>query len=110
MKRSTAVILIILVGVSFIGRVNSFRNRRVLSYDEVVYSTLAIQVAQDPTAYNTVGLYQTGQREGRVLLPYLNKPLFKHPPLFTSLVVASYRVFGTTYNSAFLVSCFSDSS
>ena len=106
MKKSVIAILVILVVVSFIGRVNSFRDRKLLSYDEVIYSTLAVQVTQDPTAYNTVGLYQAGRQEGRELPPYLNKPLFKHPPLFTSLVVLSYTIFGTTYNSAFLVSLF----
>jgi 4-amino-4-deoxy-L-arabinose transferase-like glycosyltransferase len=106
MKKSVVAILVILVVVSFVGRVNSFRDRKLLSYDEVIYSTLAIQVMQNPTAYNTVGLYQAGRQEGRELPPYLNKPLFKHPPLFTSLVVLSYMIFGTTYNSAFLVSLF----
>ena len=106
MKKSVVAILVILVVVSFVGRVNSFRDRKLLSYDEVVYSTLAVQVMQNPTAYNTAGLYRAGRQEGRELPPYLNKPLFKHPPLFTSLVVLSYKIFGTTYNSAFLVSLF----
>ncbi|MBU0571270.1 MAG: glycosyltransferase family 39 protein [Candidatus Omnitrophica bacterium] len=116
MKRAAAAILIILVVVSFIGRVNNFKNRNVLSCDEVVYFTLAVQVARDPAAYNTAELYQTGRPEGRKLPPYLNKPLFKHPhfnkplfkhpPLFTSMIVLSHMLFGTTYNSAFLVSLF----
>jgi len=106
MKKDISVILIFLVIVTFIVRVGSFKKEHPLTYDEIVYPTLAAQISENPANYNTIGLYNDALKKGRELLEYFKKPLFKHPPMFSYLIVASYNLFGRTYNSAFLVSLF----
>ena len=106
MKRDVSVILVCLIVVVFFIRIGSFSREHNLTYDEVVYSTLAAQISENPANYNTMGLYQRDSQEGRKLPEYFKKPLFKHPPLFSRLITFSYGLFGRTYFSAFKVSLF----
>jgi len=106
MKRTTAIILVVLVLAAFFVRNWNIRERNIFSYDEIIYSTLAVQIAKNPADYNTMGLYAEAKQNGRDLPAYLNRPLFKHPPLFISLITAGYSVLGTTYRSAIMISLF----
>ena len=104
MKRDISIILIGLLIIVFFVRIGSYSKKHNLTYDEVVYSTLAVQIIENPANYNTVGLYQRDTKRGRKLPEYFKKPLFKHPPLFPQLITVSYKLFARTYFSAFKVS------
>ncbi|MFH1665724.1 MAG: glycosyltransferase family 39 protein, partial [Candidatus Omnitrophota bacterium] len=106
-KKHISVILICAVVFAFAARIGSFEKKHPLTFDESVYAILAAQIGADPADYNTVRIYRDAREKGRELPAYFNKPLFKHPPLFARMISSSYRVFGSTYYSAFKVSLFS---
>jgi 4-amino-4-deoxy-L-arabinose transferase-like glycosyltransferase len=106
MKKDISIILVCLIVIVFFIRIGSFSKEHNLTYDEVVYSTLAVQIIENPANYNTIGLYRRDSQEGRELPEYFKKPLFKHPPLFPQFITVSYGLFGRTYFSAFKVSLF----
>jgi len=105
-KRLVIIILAALFIAIFLLRVESFNKKHSLTYDETVYAVLAAQIMENPANYNTIGLYNVALSKGRKLPGYFKRPLFKHPPLFTHLISASYSMFGKTYYSAFKVSLF----
>jgi 4-amino-4-deoxy-L-arabinose transferase-like glycosyltransferase len=105
-RKDAIWIVLALMLVTFFLRVDSFKRKHPLSYDESVYPKLAVQIMDNPANYNTMGLYQHELEKGRKLPAYFTKPLFKHPPLFTYLVAAGLEMFGRTYYSAFKVSLF----
>lgn len=98
-------ILVFILVINFLIRSYLFNKPHDLTYDEYVYSVLAVQVNQNPLAYNTMRLYKEETSKGRLFFPsYFNKPLFKHPPLFTYLISVAYNIFGEGYYAGFFVS------
>lgn len=66
------------------------RRQGAFTFDESVYVNLAVNLKQgDP--YNTVRLWEE-RRRSRLLPNYMNRPLFKHPPMFPWLVSMSYAM------------------
>lgn len=66
------------------------RREKALTFDESVYIRLGFQV-KNGEPYNTQKLYEEKKR-ARVLPEYLNRSVFKHPPLFPWLVSISYTL------------------
>ncbi|MBD3296621.1 MAG: phospholipid carrier-dependent glycosyltransferase [Candidatus Omnitrophica bacterium] len=104
MKKELSVILVILIIAAFFARVGSFEREHPLTFDEIVYSNLAMQMMEPPLTYNTRAIYRNALKKGRPLPAYFDRPLFKHPPMYPFMVSLSYRMFGADYSSAFKVS------
>jgi 4-amino-4-deoxy-L-arabinose transferase-like glycosyltransferase len=62
--------------------------------DDSVYATLGFQLAHFPTNYSSEILYQTIDKFYDHAMEYLNRPMFKHPPLYPMVLAISYRLFG----------------
>jgi 4-amino-4-deoxy-L-arabinose transferase-like glycosyltransferase len=98
-----ALILIILLGI--FSRWHGFRQPHGFTFDEGLYAELlAEQLRDDPTDYSTQKAYQHLTAQGNRLPQYLDRPLFKHPPLYCYLIALSYSFFGSSMAAAVAVS------
>jgi len=68
------------------------RRAGALTFDESLYARLGFQIKNN-MGYGTEQIYNEQLKQGRKLPAYVNKPIFKHPPVFASLISASYYVF-----------------
>jgi len=76
-----------------------------LTFDEGLYADLiAEQLKDDPGNYSTQEAYQRQVAQGVKVPEYLNRPLFKHPPLYNYLIALNYKLFGSGHLSAVSVS------
>jgi 4-amino-4-deoxy-L-arabinose transferase-like glycosyltransferase len=86
-------------------RYYGFRQPHGLTFDEGLYAELlANQLKENPTDYSTREAYRTHTARGTRLPEYLDRPLFKHPPLYSYLIALNYRFFGVSHLSAVSVS------
>ncbi len=103
-------VFIALAVIFFLGvflRYYGFQQPHGLTFDEGLYAQLlGPQLAEDPTNYSTQAAYQRlmAQEGIRRIPKYLDRPLFKHPPLYCYLIAASYKFFGRSDLSAVSVS------
>lgn len=115
MKRSATgplgkdtAIYVVLLAVFILGlvlRYYGFRQPHGLTFDEGLYSELiAAQLKEDWTNYSTQEAYQIQTAQGVKVPEYLNRPLFKHPPLYNYLIALNYKIFGASHLSAVSVS------
>ena len=105
MKKELSIALLALVLAVFVIRGGSFEKKHPLTFDEIVYPNLAVQLTQAPPTYNTIAIYNDSVKKGRPLPDYFKKPLFKHPPMFPWLISVVYSVTSRSdFVSAFRVS------
>lgn len=98
-------VLITIFALSIFLRYYGFQQPHGLTFDEGLYSeALAKQLQVDPTNYSTQEAYQAITATGRSLPQYLDRPLFKHPPLYNYLIAFSYTIFGSSHLTAVSVS------
>ncbi|MDD3089227.1 MAG: glycosyltransferase family 39 protein, partial [Candidatus Omnitrophica bacterium] len=102
--RISIILAAVLVAAAYMIRFDSFKKEHPLSFDESVYSILAVQMTNSPGTYNTIAIYEDSLKKGRELPAYFKMPLFKHPPMFPWLIKQSYGIFGANYYAAFRVS------
>ncbi|MCK5083517.1 MAG: SEC-C domain-containing protein [Candidatus Omnitrophica bacterium] len=89
--------LIIIFALSVFLRCYGYTQSHSLTFDESLYAELlASQLNEDPTNYSSQAAYQSLMAQGqRPPLPkYLDRPLFKHPPLYCYLIALNYKFFG----------------
>lgn len=97
--------LIFLLSVAL--RCYGFSQPHGLTFDEGLYAELlGPQLQKDPTHYSTQEAYQALTARGERLPKYLDKPLFKHPPLYPYFIALNYTFFGEGNASAVAVSVF----
>jgi len=90
------------VSAYFMGYIN-FLKSVPRTTDEVVYYTMARQMDDNIFAYNTTGFaLQDLLNEGKRYPEYFHRPLFKHPPLFTLMIVGAVKIFGPSSVAASL--------
>ena len=95
---------------AFVPRKYTFENSIKRSYDEVVYYHMADNIQSGLENYHAqfIGEKLAEIKEGGKddVPAYFFKPLFKHPPLYTLCVAASFKLFGTSKVNAFYVTLF----
>lgn len=95
---------------AFVPRKYTFENSIKRSYDEVVYYHMADNIQSGMENYHAQFIGEKlaeSKKGGKADVPaYFFKPLFKHPPLYTLCVAASFKLFGTSKINAFYVSIF----
>jgi len=103
--KSVYFVLIALFFLSIFLRTYGFQQPHGLTFDEGLYSELiAEQLKEDPSNYSTQEAYRIQTAQGAKIPEYLNRPLFKHPPLYNYLIAANYRIFGSSHLAAVSVS------
>ena len=81
--KSVYFVLIALFFLSIFLRTYGFQQPHGLTFDEGLYSELiAEQLKEDPSNYSTQEAYQIQTAQGVKVPEYLDRPLFKHPPLY----------------------------
>jgi len=97
--------LIVIFALSIFLRYYGFQQPHRLTFDEGIYSgVLARQLQEDPTNYSTQRAYEIIKATGRYTPEYLNRPLFKHPPLYSYLIALFYKFFDVSDLTAVSVS------
>jgi len=97
--------LFAIFALSIFLRYYGFQQPHGLTFDEGIYSgVLARQLQEDPTNYSTQRAYEVIKATGRYTPEYLNRPLFKHPPLYSYLIALFYKFFGISDLTAVSVS------
>ncbi len=85
------VILTCLITFFMLDQGSDYKRRQgALTFDEGVYVRLALQLKQGEP-YNTIKLWEE-KKKLRILPNYMNRPLFKHPPMYPWLVSMSYAM------------------
>jgi len=98
-----AIVAILLVSVFL--RFYGFQKPHGLTFDEGLYSEfIAEQLMKDPLNYSTQEAYRYQTSLGGNIPKYLDRPLFKHPPLYNYFIALSYKLFGSSHLSAVSVS------
>lgn len=93
MKKNNKIsifILLILITATAITRGVGFNNPHHFTFDEILYARLGLQLKEDPINYTSQPTYKYYTSRGRPLPDYLNRPLFKHPPLYSYLISLTY--------------------
>lgn len=87
-------------------RYYGFQQPHGLTFDEGLYAhLLAPQLQQDATNYSTQEAYRRMIAQSDRFIPeYLDRPLFKHPPLYCYLIAFTYNIFGRSDLAAVSVS------
>jgi len=95
-KKFVYLALIAIFFLSIFLRYYGFNQPHGLTFDEGLYAhRLAPQLQDDPTNYSSQAAYQQiVTQTGRPLPKYLDRPLFKHPPLYCYLIALNYGIFG----------------
>jgi len=103
--KSVTFVLIALFFLSIFLRTYGFQQPHRLTFDEGLYAELiAEQLKENPVNYSTQRAYQLKTAQGEKIPEYLNRPLFKHPPLYNYLIALNYRIFGSSHFTAVGVS------
>ncbi|MBU4376512.1 MAG: glycosyltransferase family 39 protein [Candidatus Omnitrophica bacterium] len=79
-----AIILIYSFGIRNIG----FRQPHHATFDEILYLRLGEQLKEDPTDY--IPEVDAQLKQQHRMPAYINRPIFKHPPLFPWLISLTY--------------------
>lgn len=89
-------VIAVLTVSAFRIRLDNFFNPGRRTIDEVVFFQMGRQVMEEGlSGYNTISYGKYLQEtEGRKLPAYFKQPLFKHPPVYTFLNAASFKLFG----------------
>jgi 4-amino-4-deoxy-L-arabinose transferase-like glycosyltransferase len=98
-----AVIFILSIFLRYYG----FQKPHGLTFDEGLYANLlAPQLKENLANYSTQAAYHRmiAQEPGRYIPEYLDRPLFKHPPLYCYLIMLNYKMFGESDLAAVSVS------
>ena len=94
------IIFLIISGLcvsAFFIRFENFKNPVPRTIDEMVYYNMARQMDDNIFAYNSAAYGLRNFMTVKAHYPdYFFKPVFKHPPLLTLLIMASVKVFGPT--------------
>ena len=99
------IALIIIFIASIILRYYGFLKPHGLTFDEGLYAELlAEQLKENPFDYSAQEAYRIHTARGERLPEYLDRPLFKHPPLYCYLLAVNYKVFGSSHLAAVSVS------
>jgi len=99
-KLSIFIVLGLLTISAFFIRLENFKNTKLQTIDEIVFTSMAIQVSRDVADYNAIPYGKDLQSLAWDHLPaYFFQPLFKHPPVFTFLLVLSMKLFGSNFVS-----------
>jgi len=87
------VIISVIVILAFFLRKKGFENGGRYSFDEALYVFMAMEMRYDISHYNAINycLQYPPQRQ-QTFPPYLWKKLFKHPPMYCYLILASYKI------------------
>lgn len=102
------IILLILISATAVTRIVGFNSPHSFTFDEVLYPQLALQLKENPLNYTSQPTYKYYISQGRSLPDYLNRPLFKHPPLYPYLISLTYYVItNPTLRTAWSISFFS---
>ena len=82
---------------AFFIRLENFKKPTPRTTDEIVYYIMARQMAVNFFDYNATNyaLYEMVAHQKKYP-PYFKDPLFKHPPLFTLMVLGSVKMYGPT--------------
>jgi len=89
--------LIAIFALSIFLRYYGFGQPHRLTFDEGLYSgALAKQLQVDATNYSPQRAYEIIKATGRFTPEYLNRPLFKHPPLYCYLIALGYHAFNSS--------------
>jgi len=96
-----AVIFILSIFLRYYG----YQQPHKLTFDEGLYAELlGEQLKENPGNYSTQVAYQNITADGTWLPKYLDRPLFKHPPLYSYLIAINYKIFGSSELAAVSVS------
>lgn len=76
------IIMLLLIVLGLFLRLDGFSIPHQLTFDEMIYAKLSLQLKNSVFNYNTEAIYDFYTSQGRYLPSYLSQPLFKHPPLF----------------------------
>lgn len=98
------IILLMLLGFSL--RLQGFYRPHWFTFDERVYTSLSFQLSENPINYTSKPIYNYYTKQGRHLPDYLNKPLFKHPPLFCYLGGVTQKLTNNEFLGSYLPSLF----
>ena len=98
------LIISLLITVVVITRFCGFVQPHTLTFDEALYVRLGLQLKENPANYTTQSTYKYYLERGRVLPDYLNRPLFKHPPLFPYMISLAYYLQKPSFFTAIWVS------
>ncbi len=104
--KSTSLIIILIILSAAIFRIVGFNSPHFYTFDESLYTDFGSKFMSNSLDYNFQQSFKAFAEKGRELPAYLNKPIFKHPPLYPMLLSLSFSLFGVSYFSAFLVSLF----
>jgi 4-amino-4-deoxy-L-arabinose transferase-like glycosyltransferase len=99
------LVVILIILASFLS-IKGFYRFHLFTFDEIVYANLSQQLSTNPTQYNSKYIYSKYTKAGRNLPQYLNKPLFKHPPLFCYLGALMQKITGNVVVGSFMPSLF----
>ena len=95
------------MGFTIGSRFYAFSKEHNLTFDEGLYSNqLAKQLRRDVFNYSTERFYNLALEIGKKPPDYLNRPIFKHPPMFPYLIAFAYSMFGENNTVAVGVSIF----
>jgi len=101
-------VYLVLIGLFFLSiflRNYGFAQPHGFTFDEGLYSELiAEQLKEDPSNYSTQKAYQILTAKGAKIPKYLDRPLFKHPPLYNYFIALNYKIFGSSHLTAVSVS------
>jgi 4-amino-4-deoxy-L-arabinose transferase-like glycosyltransferase len=104
-SRNVYFVLAALFFLSVFLRFYGFQQPHGLTFDEGLYSELiAGQLKEDPANYSTQRAYQIQTAKGEKIPEYLDRPLFKHPPLYNYLIALNYKISGSSNLAAVSVS------
>ena len=87
-------------------RLYGFYQVHMYTFDEIVYTNLSSELNDDHFKYTSQPLYEYYASRGHTLPNYLNKPLFKHPPLFCYLGSAMQKLTKNKLLGSYLPSLF----
>lgn len=92
--RLVYLLLLILTLSAFILRLYGFYQPHRYTFDEGLFVQLGLQLSKNITNYTALPLYQEAVKRGRNMnhCQYLSAPLFKHPPLFSYLTAAFFKI------------------
>jgi len=80
----------------FVLALQAFERGERKTFDEYVYHRMGLQLQQDPNAYHTLPLALTTKFDSPPP-EYLTRPLFKHPPLFSYIIVIAQSLGGDRF-------------
>lgn len=99
------LVALFIVLASFLS-LKGFYGFHLFTFDEIVYANLSQELSANPTQYNSKYIYYKYTKRGRNLPEYLNKPLFKHPPLFCYLGALMQKITGNIIVGSYMPSLF----